>query len=368
MRAMAIDRRAFLATGAAAALAPAGSEGGYGQELLVAACREPSGSFSVAACDTERGILARVALPARGHDVAVRPGTRECVVFARRPGTFAVAFRLGDSPRPVAFAAGPRRHFFGHGVFAPGGRVLFSTENDSAAGKGIIGVRDATDGYREIGAFDSGGIGPHDIALLADGRTLVVANGGIDTGGGREPLNIATMEPSLVYLDAATGDILERHALPAALHKLSIRHLAVGIGGTVVFGCQYEGAPDDHPPLVGFHRRGESLALAEAPESLFRPMRNYIGSIAADSAGESVVATSPRGGRALLFDVARRRCIAERSLDDVCGVAPRHAGGGFLLTSGLGVIEAWPRSPVPSAPSRHEAVAWDNHAICVTPR
>ena len=45
----------------------------------------------------------------------------------------------------------------------------------------MIGVRDATDGYRQIGEFAAHGVEPHDIALLADGRTMVIANGGIRT-------------------------------------------------------------------------------------------------------------------------------------------------------------------------------------------
>ena len=47
--------------------------------------------------------------------------------------------------------------------------------------RGMIGVRDATDGYRQIGEFGAQGMEPHDIALLGDGRTMVIANGGIRT-------------------------------------------------------------------------------------------------------------------------------------------------------------------------------------------
>jgi hypothetical protein len=57
----------------------------------------------------------------------------------------------------------------------------------------VIGVRDASAGYRHIGELPSHGIGPHDLALLSDERTLVVANGGIRTHPDRrrEELNLA---------------------------------------------------------------------------------------------------------------------------------------------------------------------------------
>ena len=64
------------------------------------------------------------------------------------------------------------------------------------------------------------------------------------------------MQPSLLYVDVETGDLLEEQRLAPELHKLSIRHLAIAAGDTIAFGCQYRGPEQDAPPLVGFHRRG----------------------------------------------------------------------------------------------------------------
>ena len=72
------------------------------------------------------------------------PVTGECVAFARRPGNFAIAFGLSRKRRAIAFAAPVGRHFYGHGVFAKDGRVLYTTENDIETGAGVIGVWDAT--------------------------------------------------------------------------------------------------------------------------------------------------------------------------------------------------------------------------------
>ena len=183
-----------------------------------------------------------VELPERGHDIALRPGTGEWVAFARRPGRFGVAVPTDRRP-PVWFAAKPDRHFFGHGVFSADGKLLYTTENDYANAQGIIGVRDATDGYRQIGEFPAHGMEPHDVALLSDGRVMVIANGGIQThpDRGNDELNLPDMKPSLVYVDVTTGDLLEEHVLAPGLHQLSIRHLGLAAGDHVVFGCQYRG-------------------------------------------------------------------------------------------------------------------------------
>ena len=43
------------------------------------------------------------------------------------------------------------RHFYGHGVFASDGHLLFTTENDFAAEAGVIGIWDVTGGFKRIG-------------------------------------------------------------------------------------------------------------------------------------------------------------------------------------------------------------------------
>ena len=77
-------------------------------------------------------------------------------------------------------SAATGRHFYGHGCLSADKSVLFTTENDYDAVKGVIGIRDAKD-FQSVGEYSSYGIGPHDIHLMPDGKTLVVANGGIQT-------------------------------------------------------------------------------------------------------------------------------------------------------------------------------------------
>jgi hypothetical protein len=369
-----LSRRDFLsgtlAAGALPLLPQTGvAEPAQSSALFAAARAEADGSYS-AVLFTTSGDAARVALPGRGHDLTFRPGTRECVVFARRPGTFAGVFSPDAARPPVWFASSEGRHFDGHGIYSTDGRLLFSTENDFTGeeSRGVIGVRDAGAGYRQLGEFASAGMDPHDMALLSDGRTLVVANGGIETDPetGRIPLNLPTMEPSLAYIDSATGDILERHVLDKSLHKLSIRHLAVASGDLVVFGCQYEGPAADFPPLLGFHRRGEQPALVAAPGGVHRDMKNYIGSVAADASGTIIAASAPKGGLITFWDAENRRYLGEKRLADGCGIAGEEAKGSFVLTSGTGqVLEHMPLDGFSRTltSSAWTGTNWDNHIV-----
>ena len=297
-------------------------------ELFAAARRDDRGTYSAALFSLDGGDVRAVELPERGHDIALRPGSGEWVAFARRPGRFGVAVPT-DGRAPVWFNAKPDRHFFGHGVFSADGKLLYTTENDYAHAQGIIGVRDATDGYRQIGEFPARGMEPHDVQLLSDGCTMVIANGGIKThpDSGADELNLPDMKPSLVYVDLATGDVVEEQKLAPDLHQLSIRHLALAANDTVVFGCQYRGPEADAPPLLGFHRRGEQPVIVPAPNETQTALQNYIGSVSADAGGGIVAASAPKGGLITYWDVNDRRFLGSCELNDGCGIAPtRHRG------------------------------------------
>jgi len=364
---MQLDRRTLLVSlaGTAAVLAvPKSVAAAFAPERFAAARMDDRGIYSAALFDLEHGDIRAVELPDRGHDVALRPGGKEWVAFARRPGRFGVAVPM-DGREAMWFSSKPDRHFFGHGVFSADGRLLFTSENDYERGLGVIGVRDAGAGYKQIGELAGYGVGPHDLALLSDGRTAVIANGGILTHPDREreELNLADMKPSLVYVEIETGDLVEEQRLAPELHQLSIRHLTVARNDTVVFGCQYRGPEEDLPPLIGFHRRGEQPVIMPTPDTTQVALNNYIGSVTADASGAIVAASAPKGGLITYWDVAARRFLGTCALGDGCGLAPTHHSASFLLTSGEGVLATGGADGISAR--RTSRYHWDNHAILV---
>ncbi len=364
---MAIDRRTFTCSVAALALdaARSGHAATSREQSFAANIREPDGSFAAVAYSMERGLLRKARLPDRGHDLTYSRHAGLLVAFARRPGNFAVAFNPERRSLPVRFTTPPDRHFFGHGVFSPDGRLLYATENDFERGVGVIGIYDVGAGFRRIGEHASFGIGPHDLNILGDGRTLVVANGGIATHPvtGRQPLNLATMRSSLAYIDSRTGALLERHETTDRRQKLSIRHLDVGSEDRVVFGCQFKGPRSQWMELVGVHRRGEELVFLPIEPTVGRALRHYVSSVAVDRHGEIAGITSSRGQQIVFVDIRRMAVIAVQGFRDVSGIAA-HVSGGFVLTGGYGDVGvAEGRAPVSLA--RHEDWSWDNHAIAL---
>ena len=170
-------------------------------------------------------------------------------------------------------------------------------------------MRDATGSYKQIGEFSAHGMEPHDVAMLADGRTMVIANGGIRThpDRGADELNLPDMKPSLLYVDLTTGDLVEEQKLDRIASALDPPPRA-GAGDTVVFGCQYRG-PEQRPPLVGFHRRGEKPVIVPAPGATQSALKNYIGSVTAD-AGGSIVAARRRKAASSPIGMLRARAVS----------------------------------------------------------
>lgn len=361
-----IDRRSFLqAAGAAfaASLAPRAAEAFAAADAVFgAACQKADGSYGCAIFSERGEILSMIDLPDRGHDVTIDRTKRRAVAFARRPRTFAVVFDPASGRTLQTIVSIPGRHFFGHGFFSPDGRLLYATENEIETAEGLIGVYDTTSGFARVGEFFTHGMDPHEALLMPDGETIVVAIGGIETDPefGRQKLNIATMEPSLVFLDRRSGALKEKHRLADDLHKLSIRHLAIDAKERVWFGCQYEGNPADLPPLIGFARPGDRIATVDLPPETLAPLSNYIGSVAASADGSLLAFAAPKGDTILTLDAATRRPAGRYALPDGCGLAPDHSG--FLATSGRGEMMELPDGTGrrPSQP-----VLWDNHILAM---
>lgn len=356
------QRRAFLkaaGAGFAATLLPQRAEALAAAELIFASVIQQSASRYGAALLTDTGkLIAEIDLPGRGHDVVFSPALGRAVVFARQPGTFAVAFDpVGRAPtQTISSVEG--RHFFGHGAFSGDARLLYATENDFENARGVVGIYDVGAGYKRIGEFDTFGIGPHEMLMMPDEKIFVVANGGIETHPdyGRQELNIDTMDPSLSFIDVATGDLLGQLRLSGELHQLSIRHLAVDRHGRVWFGCQFRGDAEDRPQLVGYATLEGEIRLIELPDDTLGSLRNYVGSVAASADGRLIGVSSPEGDAILAINVDTTRTFDLIDLKGGCGIAPDSSG--FVVSSGPGDLMGFAGS---QTSERRFDFGFDNH-------
>lgn len=343
---MAIDRRQFLigslvTLGAAHhALAAEGLNGASASAVYVSGARLVDGTYAVLVIGEDGRILREIPMSARGHDIAVHHGTRRAVIFARRPGFFALAFDVDGRREPEVFAPPEDRHFYGHGVFASDGRLIYATEHDIDTGDGMIGIYDATGGWRRVGEFPSYGVGPHEAILLSDGRTLAVANGGFgnDPATGRESIGVADMQPNVTFIDTATGALKARHGLPASINLLSLRHLAETPKGDIWFGSQWLGSLEDAPALVGRVGLDKPIAVLETADPLGIALKGYIGAVAVSGDGRLLAASAPLAGEVVYFDTETGKIARTIKIKDSSGVTVGSSAAAFAMSTGQGVV------------------------------
>ncbi len=364
---MQLDRRALLlgtvtAIGSDAISLDVWAAANSAPPAYASAARQEDGSFALLLLSAAGEVLRRIPLSARGHDVAVDPATGRAVAFARRPGTFAIAFNLRDVSEPIVFTASEGRHFFGHGAFSRNGRLLFVSENDIAGARGVIGVYDVGAGYRRVGEHPSFGLGPHEVILLADGRTLAVANGGLDTApdAGRENLNIAEMQPSLAFIDTETGELRSVHALTGSLHRLSVRHVAADASGRVWFGGQWEGDFSEAPALIGCAGLDRHIQLIAADAAPAGAHKGYKGSVANGGGGTIRGASAPKAGRIVYVNCETGRVISHSPLRDACGIAG-DADQSFAVSSGFGALRRETAAGSIISQAELAGISFDNH-------
>ncbi len=327
---------------------------------FVSACTNQKGQHFVAAFDIEGRVVNQVALPERGHDAIAlphKPG--RAMIFARRPGTFAleVDFIKGRVVRELTAAEG--LHFYGHGTYSKRHNTLITSENDFHSGIGKIVIRDANS-YQELVRYDSGGIGPHEIALMPDGDTLVIANGGIKThpDSPRKKLNLDSMRPNLAYLSLKTGELLDTFELDNK--HLSIRHLAVSNKGKVVAGLQYQGEKTDLVPLAISHHGEASLSFLAAEESVWRQMNQYTASVCIDEGRQVAAISCPRADLLTYWSLKNNQFLTKERLADGAGLTfidqlYATSGKGLLINTQVSNSEFQRKSAV------FEQLKWDNH-------
>lgn len=305
----------------------------------------------------------RAPLPMRGHQMVVQADGALLFAVPRRPGTQGFVIDLATHRLSAVCAAAPGRHFLGHGVFSADGAHLFTTENDYGAGRGLIAVREART-LEVVHEFSSGGIGPHELAWMSDGRTLAVANGGILTHPSqpRKKLNLGSMRPNLSLIDTASGRLLDQ---VQALNRLaSIRHLAVTGNDEVLVAMQYEGPPSEDAHLVAAYRNRGVLEPLSVPLDRQRNMKHYTASIALDPAAGHAIVTCPRANLVTFWNLATGRYAGQHRFRDAGGTAFDARAQEFVVSNGRGAIARFDARTLElrrASMMRIPDLRWDNH-------
>lgn len=336
-----------------------------GHPTLYSASDNPEGGHFLTRLDLGNGERHSLPVPVRGH--AVMPlHDQQVLMFGRRPAFECVVADF-QAQTINAINVAEKRHFNGHGCISATSNVLLTTENDYEGVRGVLGVRDSQT-FQVLDEYETHGLDPHDVHLMPDGRTLVVANGGIQTHPdfGRRKLNIDTMQPSLVYLDVESRRKLDEYRLPD--HHLSIRHLIVTDKGDVGVALQYEGNLYRRQPesLVAWQPAGGELRLLAIEPQALRAFSGYMADLAFDPSNGVLAVTSPRGNHVSFWDVNNAEFTHAVALPEPSGIAFLPEQGAFLVSDATGGVHTFDSTSKQAAasPLHHfPGTIWDNHLV-----
>jgi hypothetical protein len=290
-------------------------------------------------------IESAVTVSSRPHAVVPEAGGGFMAV-ATRPGTWMLRVDAeGRLARQVAMAdEGDARTLDGHVIASRDGQWLYTGETDRRSGEGWVSVRDARN-LRKVHQFRTGGIDPHQI-LVADDGMLLVANGGIPrtpTGGKRD---LDQMDPALVRLNPANGEVLGEWKLPD--RRLSPHHIAwnqpAGSQQRRLLGI---GLQAEHDSAT--QRREAPLLAVWDGQRLSIPRQPVVEGYAGD------VAAGPDGGFVLTAQYANRIVMWRPDHPDEltpigqvqnpCGLWPLEGAQGVIAGGGLGLARWHARDP-----------------------
>lgn len=308
----------------------------------------------------------------RGHGLCQHPQQRhQVMLFARRPGWQAWLVDVKRKQLLQTCEPAKQSYFTGHGCFHPGGDYLLTAEANIETTAGTISVRHSRN-LQVLEQFPSYGLGLHEIKLLADGKTLVAANGGIKThpSTGRKKLNLDTMDSSLAFIDVVTGQLLQQLRLPEP--KASIRHLDVTPDGKVAVALQLQREAAGHNELVPLtalyqpERAEAGLVYCQTPTQICAWMQDYAGSIVINPLSQQIAATSPRGDIAVFWSLRDGKYSGFHRFHDVCGVAVSTDNTEFIFSNSAGQIrylDAVSFSENKSKRRQFASMHWDNHLL-----
>ncbi|AIZ33903.1 DUF1513 domain-containing protein [Pseudomonas parafulva] len=297
----------------------------------------------------------------RCHAIIHHPEQPIALFVARRPGTESYLIDLRDGRLLQTLASQPNRHFYGHAVIHKDGQWLYTTENDTRdPGRGVLGVY-RFEGERLVytGELSTHGIGPHEVAWMPDGETLVVANGGIRTEAeSRVEMNLDAMEPSLVLMQR-DGTLLSQETLTQQMN--SVRHLAVGTDGTILACQQFMGGAEETAELLAIKRPGQPFQAFPVADRQLQSMAQYTASVAVHSDLRLVALTAPRANRLFIWDMDSGAVKLDAPMPDCAGVGA--VADGFVVTSGQGRCRFYDcrQRELVGQPLNLPSGLWDNH-------
>ncbi len=261
-----------------------------------------------------------------GHGITVDPLKEDHVAVFEKKGRGACFVDLKNRKVVKRISTSDRQHFYGHGAYSVDGSLLYATEARlDERFKGMLVVRDGRT-FKRLGEFPSYGTAPHDCLLLADGKTMVISNGG-------GPIDTDDM-PCVSYVDVASEKLLDKVELTSP--RFNTGHLAM----TAKRDLAVVSAPRDgmgrlkeQLGAVSLQPHGQPMRTMTEPAEVVGRMFGEALSVVINTRDGTVVCTHPDGGQLSLWNMYSGEFVrAYRSFQEPRGVSMTLDGKYYVVS------------------------------------
>lgn len=304
-------------------------------EVFINGHHDQAGNYFISGMNLKGDETFRLNLPEMPHGFAMdNHHGHKLVVFPGLTGQKLVVMDLANNNQLAEIKIRKNRYFNGHGAFSQDGRFLFATENVFATSQGVIGVYDAKT-YEFIREIPGYGIGPHGLRAMPDGKTLVIATGGLEThpATGKFFANLNSMQSAVQFIDIESGALLASRQIP--VKKLSIRNIYFAGNNRLLVTCQYYGKRQ-MPKIVGLIEGMGEIEMLDIDEDNLWNMKSYTGGTVVS--GDIAAVSCPRGNHLTFWDLKQKKFMSKVKIDDVSGIQPYGDGMHFLATAETGKL------------------------------
>ena len=308
--------------------------------------------------------------PFRGHGLTKNPTRpQQAIMFSRRLGNQALVVNTHSKQTEGILTSPSHLYMEGHGCFNHDGSLLFCSESNKHTQQGVITVRDPQS-FNVIKELSSGGIGPHEVLMLPNKNTLVVANGGLIKDQKGTLVNGATMAPNISLLDIESGEI--QSSYPSHHAKASLRHMDISSDGIIAIAAQVQRLHVGHKrpiALTSLIKPNGQVIELQAPEMLLKKLNDYVGSVRINNQFRTAAFTSPRGDLAMFWNIDTGQYIGHHFFHNVCGLTISSNEEYFVLSNSAGKIrQVHGNSLIENRNLRQSfpQIQWDNHMLTVS--
>lgn len=235
------------------------------------------------------------AVPGIHSIILLRGKTNNHVALIPKHGSLGMIFNLSTKKVTKSFNSSTGLDFFGHAVSTPDGQYFICGESAKNVKDGTITVRDSRDG-RIVQKFLSHGQNPHEMLVMPDGKTLLIANAGpLDFDSKRDGIE----RSCLAFVDLGSGKIVNK--LISTVPDVKIAHFSRLNSGRIFVGGVPGTNKDKVPGRVLTTDGKKDLTQLDVPDSIVKSLVNETLSVVASDDKNLVAVSMPYSNRVLTW-------------------------------------------------------------------